>query len=70
MNYSETNDDLELYKKAMINGNIFLALEIERKYGLDGYPPSMVTEALWAASLGVDIEDALDRMMLPRIPER
>lgn len=66
----EANKDLELYKKAMVSGNLFLALEIERKYGLGGYPPTMVTEALWAASCGTDIDDALDRMMCPRIPER
>jgi len=55
--------DLAMYQQAMMDGNGDLALRIEERYGLDGYPPSVVSAALLAAAEGKDIGEAIDAML-------
>jgi hypothetical protein len=36
-------DDLESYFSGMMNNDYMRCLSIEKRYGLDGYPPQVVT---------------------------
>ena len=56
-------EDLDLYWKAMKNGNSSLALLIERKYELDGYPPDIVTTVLSAVVGGKNMDIAIDEAL-------
>jgi hypothetical protein len=56
----EAQEDLEDYLKALTENNIDEALYIERKYGLDGYPPNIVTVGLSAKANGKNMYKALD----------
>lgn len=53
-------DDKSAYFKAMIAGNCDACLRIERKYGLEGYSPEVVSVGLDAAVRGKDPEEAID----------
>ena len=53
-------DDKHAYFKAMMSGNCEACLRIERKYGLDGYSPEVVSIGLDAAVRGNDPEEAID----------
>ena len=57
--------DLEAYCKAMGQPNGWeTCLRIERKYGLDGYPPPVVTEWMSAEAKEPGSGDAaIDRML-------
>jgi len=60
--------DLETYCKSMAQPNGWeTCLRIERRYGLDGYPPEVVTTYLAAevAEEGTG-EAAVDKMLGPR----
>lgn len=43
-------EDGKRYYKAMMSGNTHAALQIEKDYGLDGYPPEIVSHVLQVAS--------------------
>lgn len=49
------------YFQYMISGNGEAAYHMERQYGLDGYPPEIVSVALTAMDKGEDVNDAIDR---------
>jgi len=51
----------EQYTNAMINGTTGLCYQIEQFYGLDGYPPHMVSMGLNAACEGRCPHEAIDR---------
>jgi len=55
--------DIESYYKAMEEGLTGTALAIEKKYGLAGYPPSVVMVGLHAISEGKSPGKAIDEMM-------
>ena len=55
--------DIENYHGGLMKNNVTLCLAIERRYGLDGYPPNMVSVALQAMASGEDMNKALDDMM-------
>lgn len=56
------NEDLTRYCKAMTQvGGVDTCLAIERRYGLDGYPPSIVTQILSAGARGEDMVAAEDK---------
>jgi len=55
--------DLERYNKALCQNDVRLCLIIERQYGLDGYPPNIVAQALGAKAQGLDMYKFLDEMM-------
>ena len=56
-------NDIKTYFNAMSQNNVTLCLSIERKYGLEGYPPNIVTPALQAKAEGLDMAKFLDDMM-------
>jgi hypothetical protein len=56
----EAQEDLEDYCKALSENDIHECLYIERKYGLDGYPPNIVTVGLSAKANGKNMYKALD----------
>ncbi len=58
-----TKKDLDRYWDGMKSGDWETCLNIERKYGLDGYPPDVVTTALQAKADGKDMEKAIDEML-------
>jgi hypothetical protein len=45
----------------MITGNDAAAYHMERQYGLDGYPPEMVSAIFNAMDKGEDVDDAIER---------
>ena len=53
-------DDRPAYMAAMLSNNTRAALEIERRHGLDGYPPELVSVGLKAAAEGKDALQAVD----------
>lgn len=56
-------EDLKKYGKMMQNGNSQGALLIEQRYGLDGYPPSIVSTALNALAEGKNMGKAIDQAL-------
>lgn len=63
MEDSAAKKDLETYNQALCQNNVSLCLRIERQYGLDGYPPNIVGQALGAKANGLDMYKFLDDMM-------
>ena len=57
---SSEADDFDLYMDAMQNGRSGECLVIERKHGLDGYPPSIVAVGLVALRDDKDMAAAID----------
>lgn len=51
-------EDLKAYMQALMHGHHATGLGIERKYGLEGYPPEVVSHALNMAQQGQDPEKA------------
>ena len=49
------------YFQYMISGNGEAAYHMERQYGLDGYPPEIVSVALTAMDKGEDVDDAIEQ---------
>tara|TARA_Y100000310_G_scaffold307319_1_gene349306 strand:+ start:790 stop:1122 length:333 start_codon:yes stop_codon:yes gene_type:complete len=62
--------DSEQYAKAMMNGNCDLAFAIEKRHGLDGYPPEVVTIGLAAIAKGEDPGRAIAERLDPRKKDR
>lgn len=54
--------DLKKYNKMMLSGNSAGCLEIEEEWGLDGFPPSIVTKALREISEGEPIARVMERL--------
>jgi hypothetical protein len=48
------------YARHMIAGRDDLCLQIEQRYGLDGYPPEIVSVGLNAAAEGRDPHEAIE----------
>ena len=55
--------DIESYHKGLMKNDVALCLAIERRYGLDGYPPNMVSVALQAMVNGENVGKVLDDIM-------
>lgn len=49
------------YFQYMITGNTDAAYNMERQYGLDGYPPEIVSAIFNAMDKGEDVDDAIER---------
>lgn len=49
------------YFQYMITGNGDAAYHMERQYGLDGYPPEMVSAIFNAMYKGEDVDDAIEQ---------
>jgi len=49
------------YFQYMITGNSDAAYHMERQYGLDGYPPEMVSAIFNAMDKGEDVDAAIER---------
>lgn len=54
--------DLEKYNRMTVGGNTDGCLIIEEYWGLDGFPPSIVTEVLSIVGEGETIEMAMERL--------
>ena len=52
--------DLDRYTRAMCAGQLSTCCAIEKKYGLYGYPPQIVSVGLRAADEGRSVDDAVD----------
>lgn len=57
----QAKKDYAAYVRHMIQGNDDACLHIERQYGLDGYPPQVVSVGLDAAINGKDVDAAIDQ---------
>ena len=55
--------DIENYNRGLMKNNVALCLAIERRYGLDGYPPNRVCVALQAMVNGENVGKVLDDIM-------
>lgn len=55
--------DLVAYAKTLITGNTDAAIRIEKRYGVFGYPPQIVSIALQAAAEGRDHMEAVDEYL-------
>jgi len=56
----EAKKDLDRYNKLMMESDgLNTLLDIERKYGLEGYPPNIVCIGLYAAANGNSVNDAI-----------
>ena len=49
------------YFQYMITGNSDAAYHMERQYGLDGYPPEIVSAAFNAMDKGEDVDAAIEQ---------
>lgn len=56
-------EEVDTYYKALCKNDIALCLSIERRHGLDGYPPNIVMAGLQALADGRDMYKALDEIM-------
>lgn len=63
MSKKKAKSDLDLYWELMGRGESYACLQIEKRYGLDGYPPGVVTAALQAVAEGRDMDKAIDAML-------
>lgn len=63
MSIDEARADTVRYMKALIANRTNEALQIERKYGLAGYPPEVVSVGLQAATEGRDHLAAVDEYL-------
>jgi len=54
----EVTNDIKQYNRAMMNNMTGYALSIEKKYGLDGYPPQIVGGILSLMTEGKSRDDA------------
>lgn len=60
----QCEQDLQRYMDAMMQHNGWQsALAIERRYGLDGYPPDIVSGALAAGARGEDMDAWIDNKL-------
>lgn len=55
----------EQYAAAMVAGHSGVCFEIERKQGLDGFPPELVSVGLQALEAGQDPYKAIEKHMAP-----
>lgn len=55
-------NDLARYNRMMVGGNNDGCLAIEKEWGLDGFPPSVVTKVLSIVGEGETIERAMERL--------
>lgn len=61
---AQAQADLDRYWQAMSrSGGWTVCLAIEKRYGLDGYTPEIVTAALSAAAEGRDMDEAIDDLL-------
>lgn len=56
----EARFDMVTYHKALIANRVEVAIGIEKKYGLFGHTPQVVSVGLQAASEGRDVADAIE----------
>lgn len=54
--------DLKKYNRMMVNGDASGCLAIEEEWGLDGFPPSIVTKVLREISEGEPIARVMERL--------
>lgn len=59
----QARNDLHTYTRAMMAGNIAMAIAIEKRHGLYGYPPDIVCSALANVIDGKDADEALDDIL-------
>jgi hypothetical protein len=59
----EAREDMTAYVKALIANRTECAVHIERKYGLYGHTPQVVSIALSAAAKGDDYMQAVDEYL-------
>lgn len=55
-----TENASKMYAKAMSENNVNLALMIEQKFGLDGWPPNIVSGVLGRIASGEDLGEAIE----------
>jgi len=55
--------DAATYKTALAANNVDLCVQIEQRYGLDGYPPNIVMKILGLVVEGWDVGEAIDAIL-------
>jgi hypothetical protein len=55
-------EDLENYYKFLVQDDVEKCLEIESRYGLDGYSPEIVCAVLHAGGRGQDMDEMMERL--------
>lgn len=61
-NAQKALNDLARYNRMTVGGNTDGCLAIEKEWGLDGFPPSVVTSVLSNVGSGETIERAMERL--------
>jgi hypothetical protein len=56
--------DLKRYARALRQGSIDTAIDIERAWGLFGYTPEIVSTVLACVATGLPLESAIDEATL------
>ena len=57
---TKAEEDLKAYNELIASSDCDRAFRIEQRYGLDGYPPSIVSGALSAIVRGEDMYEWID----------
>jgi len=57
-------EDLDAYVKGMMDNNVDRCLMIEQQYGLAGYPPNIVGNALQLMAAGCTFVEAMENLGL------
>ena len=56
----DAEEDLALYSKLMASGNVSACIQIEKRWGLYGYPPSFVSSVLARVADGESLDKAIE----------
>jgi hypothetical protein len=59
----EAAEDLDLYCKLLAANNVHACLQIEKRWGLDGFPPNVVSSVLSRVADGDSLDEAIDDVL-------
>ena len=62
LNSSDANHDLRAYGRAMRSGADAAAVAIEKRWGLYGYTPEIVSEVLSCVATGLPLDAAIEEV--------
>ena len=63
LNSSDANHDLRAYGRAMRSGSDAAAVAIEKRWGLYGYTPEIVSTVLSCVATGLTLDAAIDEAL-------
>lgn len=56
----QAESDRKLYARSMIRGDVSSSIEIEKRWGLFGYTPEIVSTVLACVATGLPLDAAID----------